>query len=87
MASVAADDVQLLTSVGPLTMVGAGQVVVVKLLPAVGVAAAQELTWTLLVLLFEQLVAVQLLPEPALAVVHEATGVGPVLTVLQVVAV
>ena len=84
---MAGEGVQVPTSVGPLTIVGAGHVVVVKLLPAAGAAAAQELTCTLLVLLFEQLVAVQLLPAPALAVAHEATGVGPVLTRLQVVAV
>jgi hypothetical protein len=79
--------VQVPTSVGPLTCVGDGHVVVVKLLPAVGDAAVQELTWTLLVLLLEQLVAVQLLPELAPAVAHDAAGVGPVLATLQVVVV
>ncbi len=78
---------QLPTLVGQLTTVGAGQVVVVKALLEVGLAAAQELTWTLLVLLLEQVVAVQLLPDAAAAFVQEATAVGPVLTVLQVVAV
>jgi hypothetical protein len=79
--------VQLPTLVGPLTTVGAGQAVVVKPLLEVGPAAAQELTWTLLVLLLEQVVATQLLPDAAAVFVQEATGVGPVLTVLQVVAV
>jgi hypothetical protein len=46
-----------------------------------------ELTWTLLVLLVEQLVAVQLLPAAAAATVQAAIGVGPVARVLQVVAV
>ena len=56
-------------------------------MPDVGAAPAQELTWTLLVLLVEHVVVVQLLPELADAFAHEATGVGPVFTGLQVVAV
>jgi hypothetical protein len=49
--------------------------------------AAQELTWTLLVLLVEQVVVVQLLPEEADAFEHDDTAVGPVVTTLQVVVV
>jgi len=41
--------VQVCTAVGPLTIVGAGQVVVVQLLPAAAAAAVQVATGTLVV--------------------------------------
>ena len=59
---------------------GAGQVVVVQLLPALGPDAVQVATGTLVVLLVEQVVVVQLLPAIAVTGEQVWTGVGPVVT-------
>ena len=59
-------------------MVGAGQVVVVQLLPVLPEEAVQVETATLEVLLEPQVVVVQLLPKLGLAVAQLDTPVGPV---------
>lgn len=64
---------------------GAGQVVVVKLLPGVGPDAEQLATPTLLLTTEPQLVLTQLLPEEAATGLHEADAVGPVLATVQTV--
>jgi hypothetical protein len=74
LASVAGAGVHDATLVGPLSTVGAGQVVVVQRFPAFAPEATHELTATLLVLLFEQLMVVQALPALATAGVQTETG-------------
>ena len=58
MPAVGATGVQVCTAVGPLTIVAAGQVVVVQLLPAAAAEGVHEATATLLVLLVPQVVVV-----------------------------
>jgi len=72
--------VQVCTWVGPLTGVAAGQVVVVKPLPAVGPEAEQVPTATLVVLLVPQVVVVQRLPAVGPEPAQLDTPVGPVVT-------
>ena len=65
---------------------GAGQVVVVQLLPALAAAAVQLADGTFVVTTGAgQVVAVQLLPAPATAAVQVATGTFVVLFGVQVV--
>lgn len=70
--------VQVWTATGPLRIVGAGQVVVVQLLPAAAAAAVHELTGTFEVLFCGQVVSVQLLPKAGPETVQVWTPVGPV---------
>ena len=58
MPEVGATGVHVWTAVGPLTIVAAGHVVSVQLLPAVGPETAQEATATLVVLFGVQVVEV-----------------------------
>ena len=69
---------QVCTAVGGLTIVGAGQVVVVQLLPVLGDEAVQVATATLVVLFGAQVVVVQALPEVGPDAVQLDTPVGPV---------
>jgi hypothetical protein len=62
------------TSVGPLSRISAGQVVVVQKLPGVAGEGVHELTATLELLLFEQLTEVQELPKLGPALVQDGTG-------------
>jgi hypothetical protein len=86
LPAFAAEAVQLDTPVGPV-VIGAGQVVVVQLLPELAAAAVQVSTGTFVVLLVEQVVVVYALPEVAAEAVQAETGTLVVLFVEQVVAV
>lgn len=86
MALVAGSGVHEATTVGPLTMVSAGQVVVVYPFAAVGPEAVHEATATFVVLLVEQVVVVQF-GDVGPEAVHEATATLVVLLGVQDVAV
>ena len=75
---------QLATASGPVVF-GVGQVVVVKLLPALGPDGVQVCTNVPTTLLAPQVVAVKALPITAAMGVQAATPEGPVVAVLQVV--
>ena len=68
-----------------VVVIGAGQVVVVQLLPDVAADAVQLATGTLVVLFVEQVRVTQLLPDAAVCGVQVATGTLVVLLVEQVV--
>ena len=76
---------QLATAIFALTT-GAGQVVVVKLLPETGPLGLQLATGTFAVLLVKQVVVTKLLPDDADTGEHVDTPVGPVTATPQVVA-
>jgi len=78
LPAVPVTGVQVCTAVGPLTTVGAGQVVVVQLLPVLPEEAVQVETATLVVLFVPQVVVVQRLPEVGPEAVQLETPVGPV---------
>lgn len=78
--------VQVATGVGPV-VTGVGQVVVVKLLAAVGEEAVHTATGTLVVLFVLQVICSQLFDDDAVCGVQLATGVGPVVVLVQVVVV
>jgi hypothetical protein len=70
--------VQVWTGCDALTIVGAGQVVAVQLLPAAAAVTTHEPTGTFEVLFGVQVVVVQLLPPPGPDAVQVCTPVGPV---------
>ena len=73
-----ATGVQVCTRVGPLTIVGAGQVVVVQKFPGAPADGVQVETARLVVLTGLQVVVVQLLTISATAGAQADTPVGPV---------
>ena len=79
MPAVGPEPTQLDTPVGPV-VIGAGQLVVVQLLPDVGPEGEHDDTGVLLTTSVGQVVAVQLLPEVAADAVQLEIGVGPVVT-------
>ena len=83
MPELASTGVQLETPTHGVVL-GAGQVVVVQLLPDVGPDAVQDTTGTLLVVFVLQVVVVQLLPDVGDAPEQLCTGTLVVVPVLQV---
>lgn len=65
---------QVCTAVGPLTGVGAGQVVVTQPLPAFGPDGVHDPTGTLAALFVAQVRSTQRLPAAAVCGVQDATG-------------